>query len=120
MHEKLVTITALGILAHRIWSFLSVLLTQERERAPYCVAFSCCNWLRVIFRVILMKFKTLLNQVNAAATTQQMVDRFDIVGIVHFGIAGNANDSMSIGDVTIPQQFAHTGIWDWLVSLVHS
>ncbi|KAM1594656.1 hypothetical protein ACFX10_001040 [Malus domestica] len=43
-----------------------------------------------------------------------MVDLFDIVGIVHFGIAGNANNSMSIGDVTIPQQFAHTGIWDWL------
>ncbi|XP_068314884.1 bark storage protein A-like [Pyrus communis] len=44
-----------------------------------------------------------------------MVDLFDIVGIVHFGIAGNANNSMSIGDVTIPQQFVHTGIWDWLV-----
>ncbi|KAK9910037.1 hypothetical protein M0R45_034014 [Rubus argutus] len=21
---------------------------------------------------------------------------------------------MSIGDVTVPQQFAHTGIWDWM------
>lgn len=52
--------------------------------------------------------------VNAAAATQQMLDLFDIRGIVHFGIAGNANNSMSIGDVTIPKQFAHTGIWDWL------
>ncbi|THG04287.1 hypothetical protein TEA_000751 [Camellia sinensis var. sinensis] len=51
---------------------------------------------------------------NAAATTQQMLDLFDITGIVHFGIAGNVNNSMSIGDVTIPKQFAHTGIWDWL------
>lgn len=42
-----------------------------------------------------MKFETLLNQVNAAAATQQMVDLFDIVGIVHFGIAGNVNNSMS-------------------------
>lgn len=38
----------------------------------------------------------------------------NIAGIVHFSIAGNANNSMSIGDVTVPQQFAHTGIWDWM------
>jgi purine-nucleoside phosphorylase len=56
-----------------------------------------------------------LNQVNAAAATQQMLDLFDIQGIVHFGIAGNVNDSLSIGDVSIPKQFAHTGIWDWQV-----
>lgn len=55
-----------------------------------------------------------VGMVNAAAATQQMLDLFDIMGIVHFGIAGNANNSMSIGDVTIPKQFAHTGIWDWL------
>ncbi|KAL7215268.1 hypothetical protein ACSBR1_027434 [Camellia fascicularis] len=55
-----------------------------------------------------------VGMMNAAATTQQMLDLFDITGIVHFGIAGNVNNSMSIGDVTIPKQFAHTGIWDWL------
>ncbi|XP_061985437.1 bark storage protein A-like isoform X5 [Populus nigra] len=51
---------------------------------------------------------------NAAAVTQQMLDLFDVTGIVHFGISGNVNDSMSIGDVTIPKQFAHTGLWNWL------
>ncbi|KAL5569511.1 hypothetical protein UlMin_026086, partial [Ulmus minor] len=55
-----------------------------------------------------------VGMVNAAATTQQMLDLFYTVGIVHFGIAGNINNSMSIGDVTIPKQFANTGIWDWL------
>ncbi|ONI23720.1 hypothetical protein PRUPE_2G204100 [Prunus persica] len=55
-----------------------------------------------------------VGMMNAAAATQQMLDLFDILGIVHFGIAGNANNSLSIGDVTIPQQFSHTGIWDWL------
>ncbi|KAJ4720670.1 bark storage protein A-like [Melia azedarach] len=55
-----------------------------------------------------------VGMVNAAAATQQMLDLFDITGIIHFGIAGNVNNSMSIGDVTIPKQFAHTGIWDWL------
>ncbi|KAF3961797.1 hypothetical protein CMV_013616 [Castanea mollissima] len=55
-----------------------------------------------------------VGMVNAAAATQQMLDLFDIKGIIHFGIAGNANDSLSIGDVIIPKQFAHTGIWDWV------
>ena len=54
-------------------------------------------------------------QVNAAAATQQMLDLFDVEGIIHFGVSGNVNDSLSIGDVVIPKQFAHTGIWDWLV-----
>ncbi|XP_022745087.1 bark storage protein A-like isoform X2 [Durio zibethinus] len=43
-----------------------------------------------------------------------MLDLFDVKGIIHFGIAGNANNSMSIGDVSIPSQVAHTGIWDWV------
>lgn len=51
---------------------------------------------------------------NAAAATQQMLDLFDIKGIIHFGISGNANSSMQIGDVTIPGQLAQTGLWDWL------
>ncbi|CAL0299787.1 unnamed protein product [Lupinus luteus] len=55
-----------------------------------------------------------VGMVNAAAVTQQILDMFDITGIVHFGIAGNANSSMSIGDVTIPKQFVDTGLWDWL------
>ncbi|KAL4599729.1 hypothetical protein ACB092_11G147200 [Castanea dentata] len=55
-----------------------------------------------------------VGMVNAAAATQQILDLFDIKGIIHFGIAGNANDSLSIGDVIIPKQFAHTGIWDWV------
>ncbi|KAG8480586.1 hypothetical protein CXB51_024514 [Gossypium anomalum] len=50
----------------------------------------------------------------SVAATQQMVDLFDIKGIIHFGIAGNTNNSMSIGDVTIPNQIAHTGLWEWL------
>ncbi|GMI86948.1 hypothetical protein like AT4G24350 [Hibiscus trionum] len=55
-----------------------------------------------------------MGMMNAVAATQQMLDVFDIQGIIHFGIAGNTNNSMSIGDVTIPKQVAHTGIWDWV------
>ncbi|KAF2318430.1 hypothetical protein GH714_007485 [Hevea brasiliensis] len=55
-----------------------------------------------------------IGMVNAAAATQQMLDLFDTSGIIHFGISGNVNNSMSIGDVSIAKQFAHTGLWDWL------
>ncbi|GFQ00348.1 bark storage protein a [Phtheirospermum japonicum] len=43
-----------------------------------------------------------------------MLDYFNIKGLIHFGISGNTNSSLSIGDVTIPKQFANTGLWDWL------
>lgn len=34
---------------------------------------------------------------------------------MHYGIAGNANPDLQIGDVTIPQYWAHTGLWNWQV-----
>ena len=46
-------------------------------------------------KVLLNYFKLVycwLDQVNAAAVTQQMLDLFDVEGIVHFGISGNANN----------------------------
>ncbi|CAI9100384.1 OLC1v1037367C1 [Oldenlandia corymbosa var. corymbosa] len=50
---------------------------------------------------------------NAGITTQLLVSLFNIKGILHFGIAGNANSELQIGDVTIPMYWAHTGLWNW-------
>ncbi|CAK9172748.1 unnamed protein product [Ilex paraguariensis] len=33
--------------------------------------------------------------------------------VLHFGVAGNGNPELEIGDVTIPQYWAHTGLWNW-------
>lgn len=54
-------------------------------------------------------------QINAGITTQLLLSTFDIEGVVHYGIAGNANPSLNIGDVTIPQYWAHTALWNWQV-----
>lgn len=55
-----------------------------------------------------------VGMLNAGVTTQTLADLFNIVGVVHFGIAGNANNSLSIGDVTVPKYVGHTGLWEWL------
>ncbi|KAJ7949881.1 bark storage protein A-like [Quillaja saponaria] len=50
---------------------------------------------------------------NAGITVQILVDAFDIKGIVHYGIAGSANASLSIGDVGVLNDVAFTGSWNW-------
>ncbi|XP_054791179.1 bark storage protein A-like isoform X3 [Prosopis cineraria] len=71
-------------------------------------------WVGKIFDKKVIFVRCGVGMLNAAAVTQQMIDVFDVIGILHFGIAGSANDSISFGDVTIPKQFIHTGLWDWL------
>ena len=54
-------------------------------------------------------------QINAAITTQLLLSFFNVKGVVHYGIAGNANPNLNIGDVTIPQYWAHLALWNWQV-----
>ncbi|KAL3532471.1 hypothetical protein ACH5RR_005992 [Cinchona calisaya] len=54
-----------------------------------------------------------LSMVNAGITTELLLNLFKIKGILHIGIAGNANPELQIGDVTIPQYWAHLGLWNW-------
>ncbi|XP_020097958.1 bark storage protein A-like [Ananas comosus] len=61
----------------------------------------------------LIMVMTGLSMVNAGLATQLLLSLFEIKGVVHFGIAGNANPELQIGDVTIPQYWAHTGLWNW-------
>ncbi|KAL4595765.1 hypothetical protein ACB092_12G115200 [Castanea dentata] len=51
--------------------------------------------------------------VNAVITVQILLDTFDIIGIVYYGIAGSSNDSLYIGDVSVPNYVAYTGSWTW-------
>ncbi|KAJ1279805.1 hypothetical protein BS78_04G183800 [Paspalum vaginatum] len=54
-----------------------------------------------------------LSMLNAGLTTQLLLSLFDVKGIVHWGIAGNANEDLQIGDVTIPEYWAHLSLWNW-------
>ncbi|CAI9100375.1 OLC1v1037358C2 [Oldenlandia corymbosa var. corymbosa] len=54
-----------------------------------------------------------LGMLNAGVTTQLLASLFNIKGILHHGIAGNANPDLQIGDVTIAKEWAHTGLWNW-------
>uniref|UniRef100_A0ACD5VZP5 Uncharacterized protein n=1 Tax=Avena sativa TaxID=4498 RepID=A0ACD5VZP5_AVESA len=54
-----------------------------------------------------------LSMLNAGLTTQMLLSLFRVKGIVHWGIAGNANEELQIGDVTIPEYWAHLSLWNW-------
>ncbi|WOL12427.1 bark storage protein A [Canna indica] len=54
-----------------------------------------------------------LSMLNAGLSTELLVNLFDVNGVLHFGIAGNADSDLQVGDVTIPQFWAHTGLWNW-------
>ncbi|XP_042498329.1 bark storage protein A isoform X1 [Macadamia integrifolia] len=54
-----------------------------------------------------------LSMLNAGIATELLLTLFRVKGVVHYGIAGNANPQLQIGDVTIPQYWAHTGLWYW-------
>lgn len=54
-----------------------------------------------------------LSMLNAGITTELLLTLFNVKGVLHYGIAGNANPNLQIGDVTIPQYWAHTGLWNW-------
>jgi adenosylhomocysteine nucleosidase len=47
------------------------------------------------------------SMVNAAMTTQALLDRFPVHGIVFSGIAGGVNPGLRVGDVTIPAQWGN-------------
>eukprot|EP00253_Pinus_taeda_P016721 PITA_16721 len=54
-----------------------------------------------------------LAMLNAGLATQLLLSFFEVKGVIHYGIAGNANSSLQIGDVTVPRYWAHTGLWNW-------
>ncbi|XVF88574.1 hypothetical protein PTKIN_Ptkin19aG0061600 [Pterospermum kingtungense] len=54
-----------------------------------------------------------LGMLNAGIATQLLLSLFKVKGVLHCGVAGNANPQLQIGDVTIPQFWAHTGLWNW-------
>ena len=47
------------------------------------------------------------SMVNAAMTTQTLLDQFTIRGIVFSGIAGGVNPELRVGDVTVPAQWGN-------------
>ncbi|PIA64882.1 hypothetical protein AQUCO_00100393v1 [Aquilegia coerulea] len=54
-----------------------------------------------------------LSMLNAGLATELLLSLFEVKGVLHFGIAGNANPNFQIGDVVIPHYWAHTGLWNW-------
>ncbi|KAJ9559179.1 hypothetical protein OSB04_013793 [Centaurea solstitialis] len=54
-----------------------------------------------------------MGMVNAAVATELLLTLFEIEGVLHYGIAGNANPNLNIGDVTIAEYWSHSAMWNW-------
>ncbi|XP_026447745.1 bark storage protein A-like [Papaver somniferum] len=54
-----------------------------------------------------------MGMMNAAITTQMLCGLFKIKHILHYGLASNADSKMNMGDIVIPEYWAHTGYWNW-------
>ena len=46
-----------------------------------------------------------ISMVNAAMTTQIVIDRFNVARLVFSGVAGGADPALTIGDVVVPQRW---------------
>ncbi|KAE9464463.1 hypothetical protein C3L33_03623, partial [Rhododendron williamsianum] len=60
-----------------------------------------------------------IDWIRHGIATELLLTLFRVKGVVHYGIAGNANPDLQIGDVTIPHFWAHTGLWNWQDSLLN-
>ncbi|MCL7039120.1 hypothetical protein MKW94_002523 [Papaver nudicaule] len=54
-----------------------------------------------------------LGMLNAGIVTELLLSLFKVESVLHFGIAGNADSKLHVGDVVIPQYWSHTGLWNW-------
>lgn len=55
----------------------------------------------------LLLFPSGVSMVNAAMTTQLALDRFPVTHVLFAGIAGGINPARHIGDVVVPEKWAH-------------
>ncbi|XP_026439413.1 uncharacterized protein LOC113338108 isoform X1 [Papaver somniferum] len=54
-----------------------------------------------------------LGMLNAGIATELLLSLFKVESVLHFGIAGNADPKLHVGDVVIPKYWSHTGLWNW-------
>ncbi|KAL6905830.1 hypothetical protein ACP4OV_003431 [Aristida adscensionis] len=54
-----------------------------------------------------------LSMLNSGLTTLLLLSLFKVKGVVHWSIAGNADEGLQIGDFAIPEYWAHLSLWLW-------
>ena len=84
------------------WKALQTELRDRRDYVANGVTFATGT---IDGRPVVL-FLSGISMVNAAMTTQLVLDRFAIDAIVFSGIAGGVNPDLSIGDVVVPDQWS--------------
>ncbi|HKD29808.1 MAG TPA: 5'-methylthioadenosine/S-adenosylhomocysteine nucleosidase [Xanthobacteraceae bacterium] len=84
------------------WKALQTALRDRRDYVANGVTFATGT---IDGRPVVL-FLSGISMVNAAMTTQLVLDRFVIEAIVFSGIAGGVNPDLSIGDVIVPDRWS--------------
>ncbi|HTY08422.1 MAG TPA: 5'-methylthioadenosine/S-adenosylhomocysteine nucleosidase, partial [Candidatus Edwardsbacteria bacterium] len=58
-------------------------------------------------------------KVNAAIATQILIDKFNITHLIHVGVAGAIKDSLSVGDIVIPDAIAYHDVHPEVLTEYH-
>lgn len=98
MHPRLGIVSAFGQEA-------DILLAETRGRRDYLINGNrfTTGWLRGNRVVIVLSG---VSMINAAMTTQMLLDHFRIERLVMSGIAGGVNPAHNVGDVTVPERWS--------------
>lgn len=82
-----------------------LLIAQTKGRREHLINGNryTTGWLRGNRVVIVLSG---ISMINAAMTTQQMLDHFRIERLIMSGIAGGVNPAHKVGDVTVPDRWA--------------
>jgi adenosylhomocysteine nucleosidase len=83
------------------WRALQALVSQEAECDINGVTFVTG---RIEGQPVVM-FMSGISMVNAAMTSQLVIDRFNVERLVLSGVAGGADPGLGIGDVVVPQRW---------------
>src|SRR5262249_41649253 len=84
------------------WKVLQTALRDRRDYVANGVTFATGT---IDGRPVVL-FLSGISMVNAAMTTQLVLERFGIDAIVFSGIAGGVNPDLSIGDVVVPDRWS--------------
>lgn len=98
---------------------IGIIVATKKERAPFPTPFGKANntfrygpfavelWIKPNCEIYLTRSG--YGEIAAASATQYLIDRFDVEGIINYGVVGSLTEKYQVGDIGIVQKIVHYG-----------